>query len=306
MGTQVSCEEAAAANVRRCIYAKSTEAEVAYDEFLPGVACDLESSVGGAAATVSYFAEEVLADSLGRVGGKAPESEGRTGDDGQTKLGGEAPSSASTACSSTETASHIGIGSVDIAAGTSVPNSTSGSTSAARDKLEKDIEIEVFADFGIRKLGWSRRHEPPLLLTAVTAGSWAESVGLREGDELVTIGGRNAAQIPRAEADEIVTLVRPLALTFVRRQSGVRALRSRSLRKAKEIEAEVHRLKSETCTERKQVMWKDGKLVTVYDSDSESDDEDVLGLRSPLDREIHAERNRVGIKKAVKQDCNMM
>lgn len=77
--------------------------------------------------------------------------------------------------------------------------------------------FKLVADASVIKLGFQiTQWEPPVTVLSVTPGGWAESVGLRPGDLVVSLNGELTETLEQDRMIELIARVRPLEF-FLRR-----------------------------------------------------------------------------------------
>jgi len=84
-------------------------------------------------------------------------------------------------------------------------------------------EVQLVVDEGVATLGIVPDALPPdpLVLRHVEVGSWADSNGIRSGDELMMINGMRSADLDGIrQLDKLLRKERPLSLTFLCRKDG--------------------------------------------------------------------------------------
>eukprot|EP00929_Paragymnodinium_shiwhaense_P027189 TRINITY_DN16008_c0_g1_i1.p1 TRINITY_DN16008_c0_g1~~TRINITY_DN16008_c0_g1_i1.p1 ORF type:complete len:607 (-),score=153.14 TRINITY_DN16008_c0_g1_i1:204-2024(-) len=83
--------------------------------------------------------------------------------------------------------------------------------------LENVISLNLFVDPGVVSLGWAPASMPPgpVLVASVQPGSWAQRQGLRKGDRLMSVEGRNVEKMQAMQLTEKLKQ-RPVLMHFVR------------------------------------------------------------------------------------------
>ena len=89
----------------------------------------------------------------------------------------------------------------------------------ARLRVGEGEILKAVAEAEASELGFELECWPPaprVLLRLVRSGSWARGVGMREGDELLTVQGQSLQEIDRRRFQQLLDKTRPLEITFCR------------------------------------------------------------------------------------------